>query len=132
DQGELARARASYAKAAEQGHIAAQYTYGEMLRLGQGGKEDYTLALKQYRLAAWQGDRQAQYRMGTLREEGLGAPRNRVHAYAWLSLAATEGMPEAVQARDELEAAMTKPEVKQAQKLSEHWFGKMPATAKKS
>ncbi|HGE8267755.1 TPA: tetratricopeptide repeat protein [Aeromonas hydrophila] len=131
-QGELERARASYAKAAEYGHIAAQYTYGEMLRLGQGGKEDYVLALKQYRLAAQQGDRQAQYRMGTLREEGLGAPRNRVHAYAWLSLAATEGMPEAVQARDELEATMTKAEVKQAQKLSEHWFGKMPTTAKQS
>lgn len=131
-QGELEQARASYAKAAQQGLIAAQYTYGEMLRLGQGGKEDYALALKQYRLAAQQGDRMAQYRMGTLREEGLGAPRNRVHAYAWLSLAATEGMPEAVQARDELEAAMTKPEVKQAQKLSEHWFGKMASTVSKS
>ncbi|RKJ84520.1 sel1 repeat family protein [Aeromonas veronii] len=131
-QGELEQARASYTKAAQQGLIAAQYTYGEMLRLGQGGKEDYALALKQYRLAAQQGDRMAQYRMGTMREEGLGAPRNRVHAYAWLSLAATEGMPEAVQARDELEAAMTKPEVKQAQKLSEHWFGKMSSPAKES
>ncbi|WP_368231812.1 tetratricopeptide repeat protein [Aeromonas sp. s3] len=131
-QGALEQARASYAKAAQQGHIAAQYTYGEMLRLGQGGKEDYALALKQYRLAAQQGDRMAQYRIGTLREEGLGAPRNRVHAYAWLSLAATEGMPEAVRARDELEAVMTKPEVKQAQKLSEHWFGKMPLTVRKS
>ncbi|RKJ89484.1 sel1 repeat family protein [Aeromonas veronii] len=130
-QGELEQARASYAKAAQQGHIVAQYTYGEMLRLGQGGKEDYALALKQYRLAAQQGDRMAQYRMGTMREKGLGAPRNREHAYAWLSLAATEGMPEAVQARDELEAAMTKPEVLQAQKLSEHWFGKMSSTAKK-
>ena len=131
-QGALEQARASYARAAQQGHIAAQYTYGEMLRLGQGGKEDYALALKQYRLAAQQGDRMAQYRMGTLREEGLGAPRNRVHAYAWLSLAATEGMPEAVRARDELEAVMTKPEVKQAQKLSEHWFGKMLLTVRKS
>ena len=26
---------------------------------------------------------------------------------------------------------MTKPEVKQAQKLSEHWFGKMSSPAKK-
>ncbi|MFM4754393.1 tetratricopeptide repeat protein [Aeromonas caviae] len=103
-----------------------------MLRLGQGGKEDYALALKQYRLAAQQGDRQAQYRMGTLREEGLGAPRNRVHAYAWLSLAATEGMAEAVRARDELEATMTKPEATQAQKLSDHWFGKMASTVRKS
>lgn len=131
-QGTLEQARASYAKAAQQGHILAQYTYGEMLRLGQGGKEDYAQALKQYSLAAQQGDRQAQYRMGTLREEGLGAPRNRVHAYAWLSLAATEGMPEAVKARDELEAEMTKPEVKQAQKLSEHWFGRMSSNVKKS
>ncbi|EIS3742112.1 tetratricopeptide repeat protein [Aeromonas hydrophila] len=132
EQGELGQARASYANAARQGNRAALYAYGEMLRLGQGGKEDYALALKQYRQAAQQGDRMAQYRMGTMREEGLGAPRNRVHAYAWLSLAATEGMPEAVQARDELEATMTKPEVKQAQKLSEHWFGKMLSPAKKS
>ena len=130
-QGELEQARTSYAKAARQGNRAALYAYGEMLRLGQGGKEDYALALKQYRQAAQQGDRMAQYRMGTMREEGLGAPRNRVHAYAWLSMAATEGMPEAVQARDELEAAMTKPEVKQAQKLSEYWFGKMSSPAKK-
>lgn len=55
----------------------------------------------------------------------MGAPRNRAHTYAWLSLAATEGMPDAVLARDELEAVMTKPEVKQAQKLLEHWFSKM-------
>ncbi|TNI20282.1 tetratricopeptide repeat protein [Aeromonas dhakensis] len=132
EQGTLEQARASYAKAAQQGHTAAQYAYGEMLRLGQGGKENYALALKQYRLAAQQGDRMAQYRMGTLREKGLGAPRNRIHAYAWFSLAATEGMTEAVQARDELEVTMTKPEVKQAQKLSEHWFGKMSSPAKKS
>lgn len=127
EQGALGQARISYEHAAKHGNSNALFAYGEMLRLGQGGKEDYTLALKQYRLAAQQGHRMAQYRMGTLREEGLGAPRNRVHAYAWLSLAATEGMPEAVQARDELELAMTKQEVKQAQKLSEHWFDKITA-----
>ena len=132
EQGALVPARTSYAKAAQQGHAAAQYAYGETLRLGQGGKENYALAFKQYRLAAQQGDRMAQYRMGTLREKGLGAPRNRVHAYAWLSLAATGGMPEAVQARDELEVAMTKQEVKQAQKLSEHWFGQIPTLAASS
>lgn len=74
----------------------------------------------------------AQYRMGALSEEGLGAPCSLVHAYARLSLVATEGMPEPVLARDELETTMTKPEVKQAQKLSELWFGKMPLPAKKS
>ncbi|HHQ4530457.1 TPA: tetratricopeptide repeat protein, partial [Aeromonas hydrophila] len=116
-QSALEQARASYAKAAQQGHILAQYTCAEMLRLGQGGKEDYALALKQYRLAAQQGDRQAQYRMGTLREEGLVAPRIPMLGCPWRQ-------QRGVQASDELEAMMTKSEVKQAQKLSEHWFGK--------
>lgn len=64
--------------------------------------------------------------------EVLDTSSTRVHVYAWLSLAATEGMTEAEQARYELEAAMTKQEVKQAQKLSEHWFGKMSSTIRKS
>ncbi|RQM64421.1 hypothetical protein EHZ64_11195 [Aeromonas enteropelogenes] len=34
--------------------------------------------------------------------------------------------------RVRLKAAIDMFEVKQAQKRSEHWFGKMPATAKKS
>lgn len=36
-----------------------------------------------------------------------------------------------MQARDGLEAVMTNAEVKQAQKLSEHWFDKISSTAKK-
>ncbi|PJG59335.1 tetratricopeptide repeat protein [Aeromonas cavernicola] len=132
EQDDLEQARVNYGKAAAQGHRQAQYAYGEMLRLGLGGKEDYALALQQYQLAAHRGDRMAQYRMGTLREGGLGAPRNRIHAYAWLSLAATEGMPEAVQARNELEEVMSTPEIKQAQQLSEHWFGKIEAPSQKS
>ncbi|MGL5266470.1 MAG: hypothetical protein ACRC9E_09600, partial [Plesiomonas shigelloides] len=85
-------------------------------------EHDYHGAYQQYRYAAQQGNRMAQYRMGMMREEGLGGPRNRLHAYAWFSLAATEGMEEAIQARETLEGMMTPEEIKRAQKLSQYWF----------
>lgn len=113
-------------KAADGGVTQALCELAEL----QHRQEALEQARASYAKAAQQGDRMAQYRMGTLREKGLGAPRNRVHAYTWLSLAATEGMPKALQARDELEAAMTKPEVKQAQKLSEYWFSKIASAVR--
>uniref|UniRef100_UPI0026ECB358 tetratricopeptide repeat protein n=1 Tax=Lonsdalea britannica TaxID=1082704 RepID=UPI0026ECB358 len=118
---DLVHARAEFAKAAAQGDVQAQLAYGEMLRLGLGGKEDYTEAVKQYRQASAANNRMAQYRMGTMRQEGLGVPRNRIHAYAWFSLAATEGMVNAINARNALEEGMQPDEVKAAQKLAMHW-----------
>lgn len=122
EQGDLVTARHYFALAAAQGNVDARYAYGEMLRLGLGGKEDYPQALKQYRLAANARHRLAQYRMGIMREQGLGAPRNRVHAYAWYLLAATEGNQESAKARDELEKGMTEKEKSVGQKLAQHWF----------
>lgn len=125
ERGELELAREGFALASKQGELDAQYAYGEMLRLGQGGKEDYGLALKQYRLAANAGHREAQYRMGMMRDQGLGAPRNRLHAYAWYLLAATDGNKEATQARNELEKEMTEKEKSAGQKLAQHWFDRL-------
>jgi uncharacterized protein len=123
--GELNAARQSLALAAAQGNVDAQYAYGEMLRLGQGGEADYRQALKQYRLAANANHREAQYRMGTMREQGWGAPRNRLHAYAWYLLAATDGNKNATDAGNELEKGMTKQEKASGQKLAQHWFIKL-------
>ncbi|MEE3652924.1 MULTISPECIES: tetratricopeptide repeat protein [unclassified Brenneria] len=125
---ELTRAREEYAKAASAGDSAARLAYGEMLRWGQGGKADFAEALKQYRLAAYGGNRMAQYRMGIMRQDGLGASRNRIHAYAWYSMAATEGMPEAIHARNDLEDTMRPDEIKNAQKLAMYWEQKISAT----
>ncbi|MCV9878095.1 tetratricopeptide repeat protein [Brenneria izbisi] len=118
---EWARAREAFAKAALAGDTDSRLAYGEMLRWGQGGKADYGEALKQYQLAAHKGNRMAQYRMGIMRQEGLGASRNRIHAYAWYSMAATEGMPEAIHARNDLEATMQPDEIKAGQRLALHW-----------
>ncbi|POG24830.1 hypothetical protein C2855_00825 [Aeromonas bestiarum] len=122
ERGDLAAARQHFSQAAAQGNVDARYAYGEMLRLGLGGKEDYSQALKQYRLAANAHHRSAQYRMGMMREQGLGAPRNRLHAYAWYLLAATDGNHDATKARDELEKGMTEKEKSAGQKLAQHWF----------
>lgn len=122
ERGELKAARQSLSLAAGEGNVDARYAYGEMLRLGLGGKEDYAQALKQYRLAANARHRLAQYRMGMMREQGLGAPRNRLHAYAWYLLAATDGNNDATKARDELEQGMTEKEKSAGQKLAQHWF----------
>ncbi|MFB3239724.1 tetratricopeptide repeat protein [Aeromonas salmonicida] len=122
ERGELASARQSFAQAAQQGNVDARYAYAEMLRLGLGGKEDYSQALQQYRLAANANHRNAQYRMGIMREQGWGAPRNRLHAYAWYLLAATDGNSDATKARDELEKGMTEKEKSTGQKLAQHWF----------
>ncbi len=129
EQGDDPQARQWLAKAAAQGLPEAQFAYGEMLRWGQGGKENYAEAFRHYRLAAATGNRMAQYRMGTMREEGLGAPRNRLHAYAWYALAATEGMEEAQKAREELEGEMKSDEIKKAQQLAQHWFKRLPDDA---
>lgn len=122
----LERAREEYAKAAASGDTAARVAYADMLRLGQGGKTDYVAAAKQYGLAAQTGSRMAQYRMGMMRQDGMGVSRNRIHAYAWYAMAATEGMNDAIHARNDLEAVMQPDEIKAGQRLAMHWSsGKM-------
>jgi uncharacterized protein len=127
--GDLEGARREYARAAAQHELDARYAYGEMLRLGQGGKADYGAAFKEYRLAANQGHQPSQYRMGMMREQGLGAPRNQIQAYAWYLLAATNGEPQASQARDELEQTLQAKEKQAGQKLAQHWYVKLGGQA---
>lgn len=119
--GEDARSLKLWAGLAEKGRPQHRYAYAEMLRSGQGGKEDFTQAFRQYRLAAMQGYTPAQYRMGMMRQEGYGATRNRIHAYAWYSLAAAKGMKDAYAALNDIEATMKPEEIQSAQKLAMRW-----------
>ncbi|HDR2587852.1 TPA: sel1 repeat family protein [Enterobacter ludwigii] len=120
-QGDEANARSAWLQLAERGDPEGRYHYGEMLRLGTGGKPDYTRAFKQYRLSAMAGNRMAQYRTGMMSQAGLGLPRNRIQAYAWYSLAATENMKVAVDALNAMEAELKPDEIQAAQKLAREW-----------
>lgn len=129
--GESEKARKAWATLAAKGDPLSQVRYAEMLRLGQGGKTDLLQAFKQYRFAANVGNHVAQYRLGLMRQDGLGVPRNRIHAYAWFSLATTEGMKEALQSLNDLEAAMAPEEIKSAQKLAALWEKRISAGQEK-
>lgn len=123
--GEADRAVKLWAGLANKGDPQNRYAYAEMLRLGQGGKEEFSQAFRQYRLAAMQGYTPAQYRMGMMRQEGFGATRNRIHAYAWYSLATAKGLKDAHIALNDLEATMKPEEIQAAQKLAMTWAGQI-------
>ncbi|KFD22999.1 MULTISPECIES: SEL1-like repeat protein [Enterobacteriaceae] len=120
-QGDEVNARSAWQQLAERGDAEGRCHYGDMLRLGTGGKPDYAQAFKQYRLSAMAGNRMAQYRAGMMSQAGLGLPRNRIQAYAWYSLAATENMKVAVDALNAMEAEMRPNEIQAAQKLAREW-----------
>ncbi|WP_336243260.1 hypothetical protein [Enterobacter cloacae] len=120
-QGDEVNARSVWQQLAERGDAEGRCHYGDMLRLGTGGKPDYAQAFKQYRLSAMAGNRMAQYRAGMMSQAGLGLPRNRIQAYAWYSLAATENMKVAVDALNAMEAEMRPNEIQAAQKLAREW-----------
>lgn len=120
-QGDEVNARSAWQQLAERGDAEGRCHYGDMLRLGTGGKPDYAQAFKQYRLSAMAGNRMAQYRAGMMSQAGLGLSRNRIQAYAWYSLAATENMKVAVDALNAMEAEMKPDEIQAAQKLARGW-----------
>ena len=78
-------------KAAELGHVSAQFNMGSMYAQGRGVPQDELLAAKFYELAAKQGDTEAQVNLGVLydkrREDG--------RAFDWWLKAAERGDPEA-------------------------------------
>lgn len=61
-------------KAAEQGHIKAQISLGEMYEYGQGVEEDHQQAISWYTMAAEQGDADAQFHLGRLYQKFLRVP----------------------------------------------------------
>lgn len=86
---------ALYRKAAEQGHMGAQYRLGVRYYYGNGVGKDYTEAAKWYRKAAEQGHATAQYILGVCYEGGTGVAKDTVEAAKWYRKAAEQGRTKA-------------------------------------
>jgi TPR repeat protein len=99
-------------------HAYAQYFLARMYTDGQGVERDAERAAEWYRKAAEQGVADAQYRLGELYENGEGVPGDMEYAYAWYSVAAHLGNAKGTQAMREAKAALSAPELVQADKLS--------------
>lgn len=80
-----------YLKAAEQGHIGAQYELSGMYSNGGGVTLNKVEAAKWMLKVANQGNAQGQYLVGILYFDGGGVPQDKVEAEKWMLKAAKQG-----------------------------------------
>ena len=80
-----------YRKAAEKGHIKAQYYLAQFYSSGKGVTKDSTEALKWYRKAAEQGDIYAQHDLACFYYNGEGVTKDYAEAVKWFRKSAERG-----------------------------------------
>lgn len=80
-----------FLKAAELGHIHAQFWVAHMYSHGEGVKQDFPAAFKWYSRAAKQGDVTSQTNLGVCYANGKGADQNMEEAIKWYIKAAKQG-----------------------------------------
>lgn len=84
-----------FLKAAQLGHMNAQYNLGVLLSAGRGMPRDIDGAMAWYRKAAGQGDRNAQFTLGYAYEKGQVVATDMKAAALWYGRAAAQGDREA-------------------------------------
>lgn len=83
-------------KAAEQGHVGAQFNLGNAYRLGRaGGLPDAAEAAKWYRMAAEQGHPYAQFSLALALANGDGVKKDLAEAISWYRKSAEGGADKA-------------------------------------
>ena len=121
-----------YRKAAEQGHVKAQFNLGVMYANGQVVIDippvlswmysrqvvtpDYKEAVKWYRKAAEQGHGDASNVLGWMYYKGHGVIQDYIQAHKWMDISASLGRGGAKE-RDTIAKKMTKEQIAEAQKL---------------
>lgn len=81
-----------YRKAAEQGHVIAQYNMGILCATGNGLARDPGAAVEWWRMAAMQGHAEAQFNLGLFYAEGTGVNQDPSEAVKWWGMAAKQGL----------------------------------------
>ena len=84
-----------YRKAAEQGHIEAQYRLGMMYGDGRGVTQDYTEAVKWFLKAAEQGNAEAQFNLAEAYYHGDGIDKDDDKAHLWFCKSWRQGVAKA-------------------------------------
>jgi TPR repeat protein len=121
-----------YTKAAEQGHVQAQYELGK-LYLFSGDDEvpqDYKQSVYWHTKAAEQGHILAQNNLGHNYQYGDGAPQDYKQAFFWYTKAAEQGNFLAKEDRDKMLERMSQSQIEEVQKLSKELYEKINNKAK--
>lgn len=84
-----------YLRAAEQGHIEAQFNLGDMYYKGDGVDQDIHGAIYWFNKAAEQGLSKAQFNLGIIYDKGADFEKNKTKAFKWFLKAAEQGIVKA-------------------------------------
>ena len=116
-----------YTKAAEQGHVQAQYELGSLYLFSGDDNvpQDYKQSVKWYTKAAEQGHILAQNKLGHMYEVGEEAPQDYEQAFFWYTKAAEQGHVFAEYARDEMLEKMSQSQIEEVRKLSKELYEKI-------
>jgi len=116
-----------YTKAAEQGHIQAQYFLGKLYNFGDGieVRQDFKLAVYWLTKAAEQGHIQAQYLLGHMYEYDDEPPQDYKLAFFWYTKAAEQNHYFAKQDRDKMLEKMSQSQIEEVQKFSKELYKKI-------
>lgn len=132
-----------YNEAAEQpGEIEAQFALSKLYGMGKGVAQSDVEAVKYLRMAARDDHTKAQFGMGVMYATGKGVPQSMEIAYLWIARAAegdasfrsysattqtalsyTNGVGEAVDARDKIRTRMTPEQIAQGKVLVDRCVG---------
>lgn len=115
------RAMAYVQSAAGKGQIAAKNLLGQSYITGTGVDEDEEKAIQQFQQTAAVGNPVGLFSLAQAYALGIGLDRDLVKAHAYFNLAASRGHPDAVQARQEVEAELTKDQITEAQRFARGW-----------
>ncbi len=116
-----------YTKAAEQGHIQAQYFLGKLYNFGDGKevRQDFKLAVYWLTKAAEQGHIQAQYLLGHMYEYDDEPPQDYKLAFFWYTKAAEQNHHFAKEDRDKMLEKMSQSQIEEVQKFSKELYEKI-------
>lgn len=133
-QKDYAQAASYFRKAADQGLAEAQYGLGFLYLNGIGVPKDDAQAAAWMLKAAEQGEDKAQFNLGACYVNGTGVDRDLNEGYFWMLLASVRTTDSDLKtfAENSLEAltkAMTKDDIKSAQKRAEAWLREHPRKA---
>ena len=104
--------------AAEQGDANAQYNLGTKYDQGNGVIQDYTEAVKWWLLSAEQGNVAAQYNLGVMYSNGNGVLQNNITSHMWYNIALVNGMEDADEWINKLEAQMSSEDLSKAKNMA--------------
>lgn len=105
-------------QAAAAGHIQAMVTAGTAYAYADGVPADYAKAFRLLEPAARAGDVHAQNNVAVLYHFGLGTSPDQVRAMAWALRAERQGLLQAINLRQEIEAGLTLAQKSEAMKLA--------------